>query len=224
MISLKSGAIYILLVSSLSLSCFAQSTPYSNFLFRIGATGTGTYDKGLWYFKEISSLSPQEFVFENSWGIALDAEIHYGKRWSTGIHLASARTTFRLTTTPDLQSGWEDHTSMNFMMIEQKIHRKGDPNFKPFIGITLGPMYTRDIELEFGRNIPFTFKNPIVYGAVFGFDHRLGQSSLMWHTVIRALTFEFTTLETDITYEQRLLDQVWWMNYNHIQVGISKFL
>ncbi|MEM7368522.1 MAG: hypothetical protein AAF587_07950 [Bacteroidota bacterium] len=72
--------------------------------------------------------------------------------------------------------------------------------------------------------VEFTFLNPFLFGCILGADFEIGQRGLFLQTAIRALTFEYTMKKTTLTDRQTLLDQVFWMNYNHIQVGIGKRL
>jgi len=199
----------------------AQDDPLT---LRLGFTGTGTSDKGLWYFKESQSIPPQEFTFNNSWGVAFDLEYELIKKLSIGVHLNYSPTAFELAIDEGMHTEIsEDHTSHNQFLTEIKYRGRPGKAFRPFIGLSAGTLFTRDIKLSVrSENYNFTFINPFIYGVNLGFDHSFSSSGWVIHFIIRGLTFEYTTMETTITNRQTLLDQVWWMNTNHIQVGIGR--
>lgn len=186
----------------------------------------GTQDLGVWHFKEHRSLSPQEFEFRNSIGFGLGLDYGVTNRVSIGLHGLIARTNFRLGGNgPGTLPITRDHTSHHQIFAEFKYVGRPGKSFQPFIGGNVGVLFTRDIRLQLDQQtFDFTFIDPGIYGFVLGFDHTLGANGWSIHLIIRGQQFEYTTLETEITYEQRLLDQTWWQNFNHIQLGISKKL
>ena len=211
----------ILLASALS----AQSK--GDWIIRAGIVGTGTYDDGIWTFAPTVSLGQQTFLFQNSWGFSLDAEYQWHPRWMTGIHTAASYTGFSLLITDGNREAIElkDYTSFSPIMLEQKFVFRPEKPLRPYLGITGGVLLTRNIEFQILPNYPLTafiFKNPFIYGFLIGADWEVGTQGFIFHSVIRALTFEYTLEETHWTPHQTLLDQVFWMNYNHIQLGIGK--
>jgi len=194
------------------------------FKLRCGITGTGTSDEGLWFFRESQGLEPGEFKFQNSWGIGIDLDYHLNERLMVGVHLNLSRTGFQLAINDgtDVQIT-EDHTSHNQCIAETKYVGRHGKVFRPFIGLNAGVLFTRDIQLTIGsEDLKFEVVNPFLYGFVMGFDHAITSNGWSIHAIIRGQTFEYTTKTTSITYRQTLLDQVWWMNFNHLQLGIGK--
>ena len=194
------------------------------FKIRFGITGTGTSDEGLWYFRESQGLGPQVFKFQNSWGLGIDLNYQLTERLMAGIHFAISRTGFQLAVDDGISVEiTEDNTSHNQLIAEAMYTTMYDKVFRPFIGLNAGILFTRDIQLTIGsEDQAFEFINPFIYGLVMGFDLAIGSNGWSMHFIIRGQTFEYTTRETALTYRQTLLDQVWWMNYNHLQFGIGK--
>lgn len=207
-----------------------QAQDENGWIIRLGAVGTGTFDDGIWTFNASSGLGQQAFTFQNSWGIALDVHYRYQGRWMTGMHYAWSHTGFQIEISDGNRetSVHRDPTSFTPVLLEQIYQFRKGKVLRPYLGATVGILFTRNIELS---NLPvnpnqlsFTFQNPFIYGFVVGVDYEFGNRGLFLQTAIRALTFEYTMEETALTDHQTLLDQVFWMNYNHIQIGIGKRL
>ncbi len=213
--------VYILFTTSSHV--FSQD---NKFKLSLGLSGTGTFDEGLWYFKESRGLGPQEFKFSNSWGIGLDVEYSLISKITAGIHMSIASTPFSLAIDDGFSTSIiKTHTSHNQLIAELKYIGRPGKAFRPFIGFNAGILFTRDINIPIGsEHIEFAFINPVIYGLVFGIDYAISSSGLFINLSIRGQTFEYTTEETSVTNRQTLLDQVWWMNYNHLQLGLSKTL
>lgn len=217
---MKNFLLYSLILFIVS-PLFAQD---QHFQLRLGINGTGTFDEGIWYFKENQGLNPQTFKFQNSWGIAIDFDYYLAKRITAGVHLSIARTGFQL----EIDKGFsttitKDHTTHNQFIAEIKYIGRPGKSFRPLIGVNAGILFTRNIQLTIdSEDRNFNFINPFIYGIAIGFEYHFGSKGWALHSIIRGQTFEYTTKETTVTHKQRLLDQVWWMNYNHLQFGISK--
>ena len=209
---------------SLFLLFDSLSAQDSKFVVRVGVSGIGTSDEGLWYFKESQNIGPQPFIFRNSWGGAVDIDYLLSNSIAFGLHSTLTRTSFSL----DVHDSGNlyrtnEHTSHNQLIIEAKYITRPKKAFRPFLGLNAGKLYTRDIHIDYrSENLEFEFINPFIFGLVLGFDYDIGINGWGIHFIVRGQSFEYTTEETSVTERQTLLDQVWWMNFNHIQLGIGK--
>ena len=209
--------------------CHLTAQNDNAWLVRIGAVGTGTFDEGIWTFNDQTGLGQQKFTFGNSWGIGLTIHYRYNDQWKTGVHLALSYTSFELEITDNAFGtiSDRDYTTFNPLLIEQLYQFRKAKAFRPYIGLCAGALFTRNIKLTIPpatNPTAFTFVNPFIFGFAIGVDYEFGTSGLFLQTSIRGLNFEYTLKETAVTNEQTLLDQVFWMNYNHIQIGIGKRL
>lgn len=219
----KYWVILLILLLGVTIDMKAQDEKW---ILRIGMIGTGTGDLGLWGFNDNTGLGTQEFVFSNSWGVALDGDYLLTPRWLVGVHFALSRTSFGLNLNDNgsIQK-LRSNTSFNPLMVEIKHRFRPEKLFRPYLGVTGGILLTKDPRLPvLGQQRTFEFADKSIYGLVFGFEWQIGNKGLSIHSLIRAVTFEYTLQETDISREQTLLDQNWWQNFNHIQLGVSKSL
>ena len=216
--------IFLLFVVTL---CFIKAKAQTNpkWIFRTGATGTGTFDDGIWVFNNSSGLGAQTFTFQNSWGFLLEADYLAHSNWLTGVHLAISPTDFQLAIEENGSTSiHKDKTSFHVLLLEEKYLFAKGKAFRPFLGITGGLLWTKDLEFSIRNQSPtkFTFQNPFIYGFVFGADWEIGKKAWLLHFGIRGLTFDYTLEKTNLTDHQTLLDQVFWMNFNHLQLGVGK--
>lgn len=184
---------------------------------RIGVMGTGTSDEGIWVRKDLSNQAVG-FTLQNSWGVSADLEFQLNEYWMIGLHTGFSVAGFEID-----QGVNQKKTTFIPLLLEQTYRFAPQKSIRPIIGFSGGKLFERDIFITSVNNAeewPFKFENPFVYGIILGFDYYPGNNWSI-HLIIRGLTFDYSIKETAFSARQTLLDQVFWMNYNHIQLGVG---